>query len=119
VRDADGQPIFTRSMQDRTRYELDGSPVFFPTDGSIVAASGLDIGGDWQQLVYAMRQDMTYKILTEAVIQDAAGNIIYNLAQQDMVALRAVMRLGFALPNPINAMNETDATRFPFSVLTA
>jgi len=119
VRDLNGQPIFTRSMQDRTRYELDGSPVFFPTDGSIVADSGLDIGGDWQQLVYAMRQDMTYKILTEAVIQDSSGVIQYNLAQQDMVALRAVMRLGFALPNPINAMNEVEATRFPFSVLTA
>jgi HK97 family phage major capsid protein len=119
VRDADGNPIFTRSMQDRTRYDLDGVPVFFPLDGSIVAASSLDIAGDWSQLVYAMRQDMTYKILTEAVIQDASGNIVYNLAQQDMVALRAVMRLGFALPNPINAMNETAATRFPFSVLTA
>jgi HK97 family phage major capsid protein len=119
VRDADGNPIFTRSMQDTTRYELDGAPVFFPLDGSIVAATGLDIAGDWSQLVWAMRQDMTYKVLTEAVIQDAGGNIIYNLAQQDMVALRAVMRLGFALPNPVNAINETDATRFPFAVLTA
>jgi len=50
---------------------------------------------------------------------DGAGNIIYNLAQQDMVALRAVMRLGFALPNPINRMNPTAATRYPFAVLTA
>ena len=119
VRDADGNPIFVRSMQDRTRYDLDGEPVFFPVDGTMVAASSLDVTGDWQQLVWAMRQDMTYKMLTEAVIQDAAGNIVYNLAQQDMVALRAVMRLGVALPNPINEENEDDATRFPFSVLTA
>ncbi|MCU0503881.1 MAG: hypothetical protein MUC51_19345 [Anaerolineae bacterium] len=53
------------------------------------------------------------------MIQDGAGNIIFNLAQQDMVALRAVMRLGFALPNPINRMNQTAATRCAFSVLTA
>jgi len=53
------------------------------------------------------------------VIQDGSGNIVYNLAQQDMVALRAVLRLGFALPNPPTMMNETDATRFPFAVLTA
>ena len=118
VRDANGNPIFTRSIQDATRYALDGAPVFFPLDGSMVASSSLDIAGDWQQLVWSIRQDMTYKILTEAVIQDAAGNIVYNLAQQDMVALRAVMRLGVALPNPINAMNETDATRYPFAVLT-
>lgn len=119
VRDADGQPIFKTNMQDPTRYELDGTPLFFPTDGSITAASSLLISGMWNQLKYAMRQDITYKLLDQAVIQDNTGAIVYNLAQQDMVALRAVMRLGFALPNPPTHENETDATRFPFAVLTA
>jgi HK97 family phage major capsid protein len=119
VRDANGQPIFMRSMQDTTRYELDGEPIFFPRDGSVLSASGLDLTGDWRQLYYAFRQDITYKVLDQAVIQDAGGNILYNLAQQDMVALRAVVRLGFALPNPINRVNTNAATRFPFSVLTA
>jgi len=58
-------------------------------------------------------------VLDQAVIQDAQGNIVYNLAQQDMVALRCVMRLGFALPNPINRLDATAATRCAFSVLTA
>ena len=58
-------------------------------------------------------------MLDQAVIQDAAGNTIYNLAQQDMIALRAVMRLGFALPNPINRLQPTEASRAPFAVLTA
>ncbi len=119
VRDSAGQPIFKTSMQVPTQYELDGAPIIFPANGSIVSASSLMFSGDWSQLVYAMRQDITYKVLTEAVIQDAAGNIVYNLAQQDMVALRAVMRLGFALPNPINRMNATAATRCAFAVLTA
>jgi hypothetical protein len=119
VRSTDGVPLFTRSMQDTTRYELDGAPIYFPTDGSVVAASALDIAGQWDQLVYAMRQDISYQIFTEGVVTDAGGNVVYNLMQQDMVALRAVMRLGFALPNPPNAMNETDATRCPFSLLTA
>jgi HK97 family phage major capsid protein len=118
VRSTVGEPIFKSTMQDATRYELDGEPVFFPTDGSIVAATSLLVSGDWNKLVYAMRQDITYKVLTEAVLQDGAGNIVYNLAQQDMVALRAVMRLGFALPNPINRMNATAATRCAFAVLT-
>lgn len=117
LRDTTGQPIFKTSMQDASRYELDGEPVLFPRNGSIVAASSLLISGDWAQLVYAMRQDITYKVLTEAVIQDASGNIVFNLAQQDMVALRAVMRLGWQLPNPINAVNTTEATRYPFAVL--
>jgi hypothetical protein len=33
-----------------------------------------------------------------------------------MVALRVVMRLGWEIPNPVNALNET-ATRFPFESL--
>lgn len=114
-----GMPIFKSSVQGAAPYELDGSPIFFPDDGSMDASAALMISGQWSQLVYAMRQDITYKILTEAVIQDGAGNIVYNLAQQDMVALRAVMRLGFALPNPLNRMNANSATRYPFAVLTA
>jgi len=117
LRDADGNPIFKTSMQDATRYELDGAPLYFPTDGSMVAASALMFVGDWTQLVYSIRTDISYKVLDQAVIQDNAGTIIYNLAQQDMVALRAVMRLGFALPNPINAMNATAATRCAFAAL--
>jgi HK97 family phage major capsid protein len=117
TRDADGNPIF-RPVGQGGAYELDGTPIFFPTDGSIVAANSLLVAGDWSQLVYAMRQDITYKVLDQAVIQDATGAIVYNLAQQDMVALKAVMRLGFALPNPINRMNATAATRCPFAVLT-
>lgn len=118
VRDADGNPIFLPSMQVRGQYDLDGTPCEFPLDGS-VSATYLLQSGQWNQLVYSMRKDITYKVLDQAVIQDGAGNIVYNLAQQDMVALRAVMRLGFALPNPINRMNQTAATRFPFAFLTA
>jgi HK97 family phage major capsid protein len=118
VRDVNGQPIFTRSMQGANLYELDGAPCVFPTNGAISSTYWL-ISGQWNQMVYAMRQDITYKILTEAVIQDAAGNIVYNLAQQDMVALRAVMRVGFALPNPINRMQATAASRCAFAALTA
>ena len=102
-----------------TRFDLDGAPIYFPTNGAINAASSLLVSGQWDQLVYAIRQDITYKILDQAVIQDAAGNTIYNLAQQDMVALRAVMRLGFALPNPINRIQSVAASRAPFAVLTA
>lgn len=118
VRDADGGLIFSNSMQQAGAYTLDGAPCIFPDNGAISATYYL-ISGAWSQLVYAMRQDVTYKVLDQAVITDATGQIIYNLAQQDMVALRAVMRLGFALPNPINRINTNSATRYPFATLTA
>ena len=73
------------------------------------------IVGDFKQAVYAIRQDVTYKVLDQAVIQDpSTGDILYNLAQEDMVALRVVMRLGWEIPNPVNAENETES-RFPFA----
>jgi len=119
VRATDGVPIFRSGVQGPTPYELDGSPIDFPLNGAVDSSQSLMISGDWRQMVYAVRRDITYKILTEAVIQDAGGNIVYNLAQQDMVAMRAVMRLGFALPNPINRMQSNATTRCPFAVLTA
>jgi HK97 family phage major capsid protein len=117
LRDLQGQPLFTRTMQEGTAFALDGDPILFDELGSFAATAALMFSGDWRQLVYSIRQDITYKVLTEAVIQDGAGAIVYNLAQQDMVALRVVMRLGWQLPNPMTRLNPTAATRYPFSIL--
>jgi HK97 family phage major capsid protein len=121
-RDSNGQPIFKSGPSLSTAFatgEVDGVPILYPLNGSVVAGTSLIIAGAWNQLVYAMRKDISYEISTQAVIQDASGNIVYNLFQQNMVALKATMRLGFALPNPINRMNTTELTRCPFAVLTA
>lgn len=118
IRDALGSLIFKTSMQGPSSYELDGSPILFPTNGAI-NGTYLLISGQWNQLVYSMRQDMTYKIFTEGVVTDAGGNVVFNLMQQDMAALRATMRLGVALPNPINAVNQVAVTRCAFAMLTA
>ena len=39
--------------------------------------------------------------------------------QNDMVALRAVMRLGWEIPNPINSLKTDKNKRCPFAVLKA
>jgi len=121
LRDSQGGLLYKSNIQGSTSYMFDGEPLYFAQNGcwGVAENDELLFAGDWSKLVWAMRQDLTYKILDQAVITDAAGNIVYNLAQQDMVALRAVMRLGFALPNPINRMQATEASRCAFSVLTA
>lgn len=119
ILDTTGRPIFRPmdGMQDGTNYMIDGAPTVFPRNGSIDPVQSLLIAGDFSQIVWATRQDVTFKLLDQAVISDSDGKIIYNLAQQDMVALRVVTRLAWQLPNPINYINETESTRYPFAVL--
>lgn len=117
-----GLPLFRPAIEGMTAgtapYTIDGTPTYFPMNGGFDEDEALMIAGDWSKLVYAFRTDLTYKVLTEAVIQDPdTGNIIYNLAQQDMVALRCYMRWGWQVPNPINRISAVEATRYPFSVL--
>ena len=97
--------------------------------GGFNEGTAFAVVGDFRYLVYSIRKDMTMKILTEGVIQDPnTGDILYNLGQQDMIALRAVMRLGFALPNPTNRVSgslssdgkyiEKGSSSYPFAVIT-
>lgn len=117
LRDDNGQPIFKTDMQGATRYALDGMDTYFPRNGAFDPTQALAIVGDFDQLVYAIRQDITFKIFTEGVIQNpSTKEIEYNLMQNDMVALRAVMRLGWEVANPVNAFNAGIENPFPFSV---
>ena len=116
--DTNRQPIFMSNMQEGARYTLDGIPMDFPMNGSWDADRALMIAGDFSQLVYSIRQDVTYKILTEATIVDPTSReVVYSLAQQDMVALRAVMRLGWEIPNPVSAFRADLEDYSPFAAL--
>ena len=122
VRDANGNLIFQPSLTAGTPNSLYGQTLNYARNG-ITPGTTLLIGGDWRQAVYSIRQDITYKLLTEGIIQDSDGAIVYNLGQQDMVALRITFRMGWQLPNPINRVNsegtDPSTTRYPFAVLTS
>lgn len=110
--DTSGQPI--------KGTEIDELPKAYIDNGAWDKTKAQMIVGDFSQAVYSIRQDITYKLLTEAVIQDPSdGTIKYNLAQEDMVALRVVMRLGWEIPNPINALQPDESVRFPFAAIQA
>ena len=108
--DTTGQPI--------KGTEIDSLNKAFVDNGAWDKTLAQLIVGDFNQAVYSIRQDITFKVLDQAVIQDpSTGEIVYNLAQDDMVALRVVMRLGWEIPNPINSLQPDESVRFPFAVV--
>ena len=107
--DQNGQPLNTTEIGSLRREYLD--------NGAWDKETATLIAGDFNQAVYAIRSDVDYKVLTEAVIQDpSTGDILYNLAQEDMVALRVTFRMGYAIPNPVTALDGTE-NRYPFAAL--
>ena len=114
ARDSTGQKI------DPTRIggdlkSIDGLPVKYPMRGLFPSGSGgvYSLVGDWTQFVVGVRQDITMKILDQAVITDNTGAIIYNLPQQDMTAIRLTFRVGWQVANIINYDQATEANRYP------
>lgn len=117
LRNSNNTPIYVNSVATGSPSTLLGIPVNYNNSGLFDKTQALMLAGDFTKAVYSIREDITYKVLSEAVIQNPDGTIAYNLAQQDMVALRCVMRLGVAVANPLTKANGDDATRYPFAVL--
>ena len=119
IKDTNGHPLYKSDMQGTTPYALDGAPIYFPENGSFDTSVARMVAGNFKQLVYAIRQDVDVKILDQAVIQDPSTKaIIFNLAQQDMIALRVTFRMGWAMPNPATRMNE-NRVNVPFAYIDA
>lgn len=118
ARGTDGQPL-----ADLANSTLYGEPLqviapgLWPTGATPPGLYAEAIAGDWSQGVLGVRQDFTYKLLDQAVLTDAANAIQYNLAQQDMLALRVVFRVGYQVANTINYDQGVEASRFPFGVM--
>lgn len=109
--DSTGQPL--------ANSEVTELPKAFAKNGSFDGTVAKAIVGDFKQAVFAIRQDIEFKLFDSGVITNSEGEIIYNLIQQDMKALRVTMRLGWELPNPINVLNDDENTRLPFAYITA
>jgi len=114
ARDTTGQKLLDIALNtiegEQVVYALNG---LWPTGASAAEL----FTGDWMQFVLAVRRDMTYKLLDQAVIQDNTGAIVYNLAQQDMVAMRLTFRAAWQVANPISYDNQVEANRYPVGVL--
>ena len=117
IRDADRRPIY-----DGVAGALRGVPFDELKNGAWSSVGAGDtavplIGVDWSQVYVGIRQDITVKMLDQAVISDAAGKVIFNLAQQDAKALRVVFRVGYQAVMPVNHQQLDPAKRFPAGVI--
>lgn len=94
--------------------QIGALPRHIDLTGGFNESTAFAIVGDFRYLVYAFREEMEMRLLSEATLSD--GTNTYNLAQQDMIAFRFTMRLGIAVPNPVNRLGA--ANRYPFAVIT-
>ena len=115
VRDTNGGFLFASPTSGSDNNPF-GIPVHYVGRYTWNPEDALAIAGDWENAVYSIRQDMTFQIFDTGVISDEEGKVVFNLLQQDMIAMRAVMRIGWQVINPID-IDRPDRSGFPFAVL--
>ena len=116
LRDDNNQPIYLESLRsDGVDRSIGGVDLTFVQNGAWDDDVTL-IAGDATKAILGIRQDVTYKILTEATLTDGSGNVTVSLAEQDMIALRAKFRVGFVVANTVSS--ETGSQEYPFAVLS-
>lgn len=107
--------------------EIGALPRHIDLTGGFDQDTAFAVVGDFRYLVYSFREEMSMRVLYEATLKDpATGTELYNLAQQDMIGFRFTMRLGVALPNPVNRVSglasngliKAGAQAYPFAVIT-
>ena len=94
LRDANGNQLFVPGVDQNTLYS---QPIEFVRNGAWDATKALCIGGEWKYSIVGIRDQIEYSVLQEATLNSVTmedGKPL-SLAENDMVALKATMRLGF------------------------
>ena len=99
LRDSSGAPIY---IDGTDQTELYNQPIEFVRNGAWDKEKALAIAGEWKYSIVGVRDGISYEILKEATLQgtlDADGKPL-SLAEQDMVAIKATMRIGYLCVKP-------------------
>lgn len=94
LRDANGAPAYVNGT---TGGELYAQPIEFVRNGAWDNTKADLITGEWKYSIVGIRSGLSYEILKEATLQgtlDSDGKPL-SLAEQDMAAIKATMRLGY------------------------
>ena len=94
LRDANGNQLFVQDLNQNTLY---AQPIEFSRNGAWDAAKAAAIAGDWKYSIVGIRGQIEYEVLKEATLQTVTmgDNKPLSLAENDMIAIKATMRLGF------------------------
>jgi hypothetical protein len=123
LKDVDGRYMFGDAAGPRAPSAISDIPIQYTTknQGSAIwlPADAHLIMGDWAQAIVGTRQGIKYKAFDQGVITDGAGNVVYSLMENDMIALRVTARFGFKVICDDSADGETITTgeEFPFAVV--
>lgn len=94
LRDANGAPIYLEGTDSREIYS---QPIEFVRNGAWDKSKAAAIAGEWKYSVVGIRSGIEFEILKEATLQgtvDSDGKPV-SLAEQDMIAIKAAMRIGY------------------------
>lgn len=118
LRDSQNHPIYLENFRtDGSATQVYGEDIEWVRNGAWVdsvaspAGGATFIAGDRNMAILGIREDVSYKILTEATV----GSL--NLAERDMIALRAKFRVAFQVADPTTI--EGGSSAYPFAVLGA
>lgn len=94
LRDANGNALFVPGVD---QAELYNNPIEFVRNGSFDKTKAELIAGNWNYSLVGIREGIQYEILTEATLQTVtmADGKPLSLAENDMAAIKATIRLGF------------------------
>lgn len=121
LRDTTGEPVLqtTVGQLGASVPAIWDTPLSYVLSGneSPFVSTTLALALDPKYAIIGTRQDMTWKLLDQATLTDGAGNVVTSLAEQDMLALRFKIRLGFTYLDPTTLEGGSGAS--PFAVLVA
>lgn len=99
-KDGNGAPIYVPTEGDPNVGFIYGVPTAYPLGWDKTKATAIAV--DDSCAILGLRSDVKTKILTEANITGFG-----SLAEKDSIAIRATMRVGFALADPVSILNDT------------
>lgn len=117
LKDADNRYIFGNAVEAGVPASLFGLPISFAKSDVWDQDNAHMILGDWDQAIVGTRAGIKYKTFDQGVITDGAGNVVYSLMENDMIALRVTARYGFKVIADATADSDTLASGddYPFA----